>query len=502
MRDISPSLSSHIIGGVTSISMLIKITRLDGVIFGYTDSVKDITSEGQLYKAGTGFTVSAMSQSAKFNVEHLEAEGFTPLAGVDDDDITDSDLLSGKFDDATVEVFQVNYERVDDGNIKILKGTIGQFTLKNNQFSTEVFSLGSAFQHKIGDLYSLSCRATLGDEKCKVALGDQKQTQSIRLGAALTSGDTISATVDGRDTNRVVIDADLEAGDEIFINVDGQLITQAFTTTNNTTLDFLAIQIQAEPNVLTAIRTDNRTIEVISTDDEISILFTQLQLTGPTPPAIILTAIDGPSWPVSQLFDTDSDNTLVLFAAALQARPRLGVATVTPITGAVDNDREVVVESSIAGESVVIGLLTVSPTATTVTLTEILKASIGLVFTGAVDFSASNQRFTAQMPLNPTGDFDYGILTWNTGENTGISIEVVSFVNAGFGDTGITSPGGLFDLFLPMGSQINLGDSFSVTVGCDKKFSTCKAKFDNVKNFRGEPHIPLPEKAAQTPRSF
>jgi uncharacterized phage protein (TIGR02218 family) len=25
---------------------------------------------------------------------------------------------------------------------------------------------------------------------------------------------------------------------------------------------------------------------------------------------------------------------------------------------------------------------------------------------------------------------------------------------------------------------------------CDKQFSTCKAKFDNVANFRGFPHVP------------
>ena len=35
-----------------------------------------------------------------------------------------------------------------------------------------------------------------------------------------------------------------------------------------------------------------------------------------------------------------------------------------------------------------------------------------------------------------------------------------------------------------------IADDFTVTAGCDKQFPTCKAKFDNVVNYRGFPHIP------------
>ena len=34
------------------------------------------------------------------------------------------------------------------------------------------------------------------------------------------------------------------------------------------------------------------------------------------------------------------------------------------------------------------------------------------------------------------------------------------------------------------------GDIFSVTAGCDKSFTTCRAKFTNHLNFRGFPHLP------------
>ena len=33
-------------------------------------------------------------------------------------------------------------------------------------------------------------------------------------------------------------------------------------------------------------------------------------------------------------------------------------------------------------------------------------------------------------------------------------------------------------------------DRFEVTAGCDKRFATCRDKFANVPNFRGEPFVP------------
>lgn len=42
--------------------------------------------------------------------------------------------------------------------------------------------------------------------------------------------------------------------------------------------------------------------------------------------------------------------------------------------------------------------------------------------------------------------------------------------------------------------NINVGDQFEITAGCDKEFSTCYSKFNNALNFRGEPNLPRSEK--------
>jgi uncharacterized phage protein (TIGR02218 family) len=47
---------------------------------------------------------------------------------------------------------------------------------------------------------------------------------------------------------------------------------------------------------------------------------------------------------------------------------------------------------------------------------------------------------------------------------------------------------------LPISEPIQAGDKYSITAGCDKQFNTCVEKFNNAINFRGEPHIPQPER--------
>ncbi len=50
--------------------------------------------------------------------------------------------------------------------------------------------------------------------------------------------------------------------------------------------------------------------------------------------------------------------------------------------------------------------------------------------------------------------------------------------------------GDTITLWQPMADAIAVGDAFSVSAGCDKRFSTCRDRFDNIANFRGFPQMP------------
>lgn len=78
--------------------------------------------------------------------------------------------------------------------------------------------------------------------------------------------------------------------------------------------------------------------------------------------------------------------------------------------------------------------------------------------------------------------FSGGLLTWTSGVNNGRVMEVKYHIQDGAIAT--------IELWRSMPDTPSIGDTFTVTAGCDKTFETCKDKFSNGDNFRGCPHIP------------
>jgi uncharacterized phage protein (TIGR02218 family) len=118
----------------------------------------------------------------------------------------------------------------------------------------------------------------------------------------------------------------------------------------------------------------------------------------------------------------------------------------------------------------------------------------GLSYAGVVSAVASRSRFTASAfvcaPAATDSTYlDGGVLTWTSGNNNGSSIEVRTY----------THGTKVFILPVPLPYALQVGDGFTVQVGCDKKFTTCKNRFDNAVNFRGEPHVPEGDKIRINP---
>ena len=101
---------------------------------------------------------------------------------------------------------------------------------------------------------------------------------------------------------------------------------------------------------------------------------------------------------------------------------------------------------------------------------------------GAVILPEATAAFTAVgLDGFEDGWFTAGKLTFTSGANNGLSVEVKSHRKAG---------AVRLVLWQAMAEPIVSGDTFLVTAGCDKRFETCRARFNNAVNFRGFPHIP------------
>lgn len=100
-------------------------------------------------------------------------------------------------------------------------------------------------------------------------------------------------------------------------------------------------------------------------------------------------------------------------------------------------------------------------------------------YTGSVTSVTDNQNFKDSNLAAEIDYYKYGKVKWTSGNNSGTEMEVKS-----------QDSNGNVTLFLPMIYDIQVGDDYDLEVGCDKKFFTCKDKFDNQLNFRGFPHLP------------
>ncbi|MCM2563783.1 DUF2163 domain-containing protein [Lutimaribacter sp. EGI FJ00015] len=112
------------------------------------------------------------------------------------------------------------------------------------------------------------------------------------------------------------------------------------------------------------------------------------------------------------------------------------------------------------------------------------KVDLGpLTQEGTVTTLEDRRRFICVLTTGPTRDDDWfagGVLTWTSGPNAGRAGEIRTWASAA----------NRLTLYLPPGLAISPGDGFRVTPGCDKRLVTCRTRFANALNFRGEPYLP------------
>ncbi len=280
MKDISEDLSAHIAGEVTSLATCWKLTRRDNTVLGFTNHDNDLLFEDVQYKASSGFTPSAVENTGTLSVDNLDVEGMLTSGS-----ITEADIMAGRYDFAAIDIFQLNYKDLTQGKMMIKRGWLGEVSLHKQHFVAEVRGITQRLSQTIGELFSPSCRAALGDSRCKVNMA----THTV---------------------------------------------------------------------------------------------------------------------------------------------------------------------------------------------------------TGSISAVATNQDFSDSSRSEATDMYSAGVITFTSGANNGLSMEVKEYIH--------TSAGGKIVLALAMPYAVSVGDHYSLTKGCDKTLATCKAKFNNVLNFRGEPHVPGIDRMLET----
>jgi uncharacterized phage protein (TIGR02218 family) len=90
------------------------------------------------------------------------------------------------------------------------------------------------------------------------------------------------------------------------------------------------------------------------------------------------------------------------------------------------------------------------------------------------------------------GWFAFGAARWTDGRRSGLRDGVMTHGRLGGAD--------VLGFAVKVGDWVVVGDTLEVKAGCDRRFSTCQAKFANSSNFRGFPHIPGSDFVLRLPR--
>ena len=165
---------------LTTIALCWRIERRDGVTIALTDHDRDLNVNGLVHRAAPGMTPAAIVQRTGLDVATTEARGALTAAA-----ITERDLLAGRWDGATVEVFVIDWAGGSD-RTTLATGTIGAIEVSEHGFSAELRGAAATLDRPAAEATSPECRAELGDRRCRVAMAERR-----RWARVVSAGDAI-----------------------------------------------------------------------------------------------------------------------------------------------------------------------------------------------------------------------------------------------------------------------------------------------------------------------
>jgi uncharacterized phage protein (TIGR02218 family) len=132
MRTIPQNLAGHLADGATSLCHCWKLIRRDGATFGFIDHDRDLSFDGIVHAARTGLVAAEATAELGFAVGGGEVSGALVSAGLTEDDIS-----SGLYDDASDETWLVNWSDVTE-RLLLDIGSIGEIRRADGGFVAEV----------------------------------------------------------------------------------------------------------------------------------------------------------------------------------------------------------------------------------------------------------------------------------------------------------------------------------------------------------------------------
>lgn len=166
MKDTPANLITNMQQPLTKIAGCWQIEWTDGTVFRFTDHPVDLVVSAQTFKASNNYTRSAAVQSSGLSVDNMDITGPLFTSG----EITETDIRAGRWRDAQVWYFEVDWSDTSLGVHKLDYGYIGNISIDGDVFVAEFRSLMQRLDQEIGSKYGRICRVALGSVKCGIEL--------------------------------------------------------------------------------------------------------------------------------------------------------------------------------------------------------------------------------------------------------------------------------------------------------------------------------------------
>ncbi len=120
MRAIDPELQARLDGRATRLCRCWRVLRKDGMALGFTDHDRDLSFEATLFRASSGMDTTTLQLATGLSVDNAQATG-----ALSDASVREEDIRAGRFDDAEIWHWLVDWER-PDLRVLLFRGRFGE----------------------------------------------------------------------------------------------------------------------------------------------------------------------------------------------------------------------------------------------------------------------------------------------------------------------------------------------------------------------------------------
>lgn len=165
MRAIPAELAARIESGAAGLCHVWLLTRTDEVRLGFTDHDRELTVDGVICAAASGWTAGAADQALGFT-----AGGSAAAGALDSEAIDEADIAAGLYDGCAVELRRVDWSD-PTLSVTLWSGRIGRLKREGGAFTAEIEGPLALLDRVAGRTFGRLCDANLGDERCTVEPG-------------------------------------------------------------------------------------------------------------------------------------------------------------------------------------------------------------------------------------------------------------------------------------------------------------------------------------------